>query len=97
MLRDEKWPIARLIPLTSASGIEAQERRATSALLAVLTAVEEFGRTLLKPVGAAAGKVEAFVEVPFKTEDGTIRPDGIIWVYCGDFARRSVSLASMVS
>jgi hypothetical protein len=35
MLTDEQWPVARLIPLSSASGIEAQERRVASALLAV--------------------------------------------------------------
>jgi hypothetical protein len=34
MLTDEQWPVARLL-LSSASGIEAQERRVASALLAV--------------------------------------------------------------
>ena len=81
MLRDERWPVARLIPITSATGIEARERNAASALLAVLSAVDEFGRSLLKPLGAPAGKIEAFVEVPFKLESGqAVRPDGLIGV-----------------
>lgn len=81
LLRDERWPVARLIPITSATGVEAKERNAASALLAVLAHVDEFGRALLKPLGAPAGKIEAFVETPFKLESGkTIRPDGLIGV-----------------
>lgn len=81
MITDERWPVARLIPITSATGQEAKERNAASALLAVLSVVDEFGRALLKPLGAPAGKIEAFVEVPFKVDDGkTIRPDGLIGV-----------------
>lgn len=81
MLRDERWPVARLIPITSSTGVEARERNAASALLAVLSVVEEFGRALLKPLGAPAGKIEAFVEVPFKFDGGkTMRPDGLIGV-----------------
>jgi hypothetical protein len=68
-MRDEQWPVARLIPISSASRIEAQERRAGSALLAVLAHVEEFGRALLKPLDApGGGRIESFVEVPFKVE-----------------------------
>lgn len=81
MLRDERWPVARLIPITSATGVEARERNAASALLAVLSVVDEFGRALLKPLGAPAGKIEAFAEVPFKLESGTsVRSDGLIGV-----------------
>ena len=81
LIRDERWPVARLIPITSATGQEAKERNAASALLAVLSVVNEFGRTLLKPLGAPAGKIEVFVEVPFKVDGGkTLRPDGLIGV-----------------
>lgn len=81
LLRDERWPVARLIPITSSTGVEAKERNAASALLAVLSHVDEFGRTLLKPLGAPAGKIEAIVETPFKLGNGkTIRPDGLIGV-----------------
>jgi hypothetical protein len=46
--------------------------------------VTEFGRTLLKPLGAPAGKIETFIEIPFKLSDGrSIRPDGIISVTRG--------------
>ena len=80
MIRDERWPVARLIPLPTGTGVEAKERHAASALLAVLSAVNEFGRSLLKPLGAPAGKIEAFVEVPFKLDGKSIRPDGLIGV-----------------
>ena len=81
LTQDERWPVARLIPLTTATGVEAKERNAASALLAVLSHVDEFGRSLLKPLGAPAGRIEAFVETQIKGEDGrAIRPDGLIGV-----------------
>jgi hypothetical protein len=81
VLRDERWPAARLIPLTSDTGVEAKERNAASALLAVLSHVDEFGRNLLKPLGAPSGRIEAFVETQIKAENGkSIRPDGLIGV-----------------
>ncbi len=83
MLIDEQWPVARLIPISSASGVEAQERRAASALLSVISAVPEFAHTLLKPLGAPKGKVRTFIEVPFKLGGRSIRPDGIIAVTRG--------------
>lgn len=83
MLIDEQWPVARLIPISSASGVEAQERRAASALLAVIGAVPEFAYTLLKPLGAPKGKVRTFIEVPFKLNGQSIRPDGIVTVTRG--------------
>ena len=83
MLVDEQWPVARLIPISSASGVEAQERRAASALLAVIAAVPEFGHALLKPLGAPKGRAQAFIEIPFKVNGRSIRPDGIIAVSRG--------------
>jgi hypothetical protein len=84
LLRDERWPVARLIPLTSDTGVQAKERNAASALLAVLSHVDEFGRNLLKPLGAPAGRIEAFVETQIKAENSTIiRPDGLIGVTRG--------------
>jgi len=80
VIADEKWPVARLIPISSASGVEAQERRLASALLAVMAAVPEFGNALLKPLGAPSGKFETFIEVPFKLEGKAVRPDGVIVV-----------------
>lgn len=84
MIKDEKWPVARLIPIATGTGVEAQERRAASAVLAVISAVDEFGRALLRPLGAPAGKIETFIEVPFKVNGRTIRPDGVITVSRGN-------------
>src|ERR1700741_5177013 len=83
MIKDDLWPVARLIPISSASGIEAQERRAASALLAVISSVNEYGRALLKPLGAPAGKIETFIEIPLKIDGRSVRPDGIITVSRG--------------
>jgi len=47
-------------------------------------AVPEFGLALLKPIGASSGKIETYIEVPFKLADGgTIRPDGVVVVTRG--------------
>lgn len=65
-MSEETWLAARLIPTSGINGAEEQERRATSALLAVMSAVREFGRTLTQPFGAPAGAVQTFIEVPFR-------------------------------
>jgi hypothetical protein len=75
---EETWHAARLIPTSGINGAEEQERRATSALLAVLPAVKEFGRTLLGPLGAPAGHLETYIEVPFEMGDKTVYPDGLV-------------------
>lgn len=82
-MAEETWHAARLIPTSGISGAEEQERRATSALLAVLAAVKEFSRSILGPLGAPAGKVETFIEVPFKLAEKEWRPDGLIRVSRG--------------
>jgi hypothetical protein len=82
-MAEESWLAARLIPTSGINGADEQERRATSALLAVMSSVREFGRTLLQPLGAPAGTVEAFIEVPFKFADKQVFPDGLIRVSRG--------------
>lgn len=82
-MAEESWHAARLIPTSGISGAEEQERRATSALLAVLSSVKEFHRAILAPLGAPAGRVEAYIEVPFKLGDKVYRPDGLIRVTRG--------------
>lgn len=82
-MAEESWHQARLIPTSGINGAEEQERRATSALLAVLTAVREFGRGLLQPFGAPAGTVESFIEVPFTLGEKRLYPDGLIRVTRG--------------
>jgi hypothetical protein len=46
-MAEETWHEARLIPTSGINGAEEQERRATSAVLAVMVAVREFGRLRL--------------------------------------------------
>ena len=73
------WESARLIPVSGIRNAEEQERRGTSALLAVLSAVDEFGLAIAKPYGAAKGRLQAYIEVPFELADGrSVRPDGLI-------------------
>jgi hypothetical protein len=82
-MAEETWHEARLIPTSGINGAEEQERRATSALLAVLTAVREYGRALLKPIGAPAGAIECYIEVPFLLGERRLYPDGLIRVSRG--------------
>lgn len=77
---------ARLIPVGPES---AKERRATSALLAAFISVDEFGKSMLKLVGALSSKstsVNCFTEIVFKNapaESKHERPDGLIVVSRG--------------
>ncbi|WFF08991.1 stress response protein [Micromonospora sp. WMMD1076] len=82
-MSEETWLAARLIPTSGINGAEEQERRATSALLAVMSAVREFGRVLTQSVGAPAGVVQTFIEVPFKLGNQQLFPDGLIRVTRG--------------
>lgn len=82
-MSEESWHEARLIPTSGISGAEEQERRATSALLAVMGAVREYGRALTKGVGAPAGTVQTYVEVPFELAERRLFPDGLISVSRG--------------
>jgi len=80
---EDAWHAARLIPTSGISGAEEQERRATSALLAVMSAVREFSRALTQPLGAPAGPARTFIEVPFEHGDRQVFPDGLIRVTRG--------------
>lgn len=82
-MAEQTWHEARLIPTSGISGADEQERRATSALLAVVSVVKEFGRALLAPAGAIAGTVETFIEVPFTVGDRKVIPDGLVRVTRG--------------
>lgn len=72
------WNAARLIPTSGINGSDEQERRATSALLAVMSAVRDFGKTLTQPLGAPAASLETFIEVPFTIGERRVYPDGLI-------------------
>ena len=83
-MSEDSWHRARLIPVSGLGGREEKERRAASALLAVLGAVKEFGRSVLGGLGAPAGPVEVFCEVPFKLADGQkVRVDGLVRIIRG--------------
>lgn len=82
-MTEETWHQARLIPTSGISGAEEQERRATSALLAVMGTVKEFSKAILSPLGAPSGNVETFIEVPFVLGEKKCYPDGLIRVTRG--------------
>lgn len=82
-MAEENWHAARLIPTSGINGAKEQERRATSALLAVMSAVKEFGRVIVKPLGAPAGPITTFTEVPFTINGAKVFPDGLIRVQRG--------------
>ena len=77
-MSDETWQVARLIPTSGINGQDEAERRATSAVLSVLSIVKEFGNAMVKPLGAPSSVLETFIEVPFKIEDRRVIPDGLI-------------------
>lgn len=83
MAEENPWNAARLIPTSGINGAEEQERRATSALLAVMSSVKEYGRVLTSRMGAPAGVLETFIEVPFLLGDRKVFPDGLIRVKRG--------------
>jgi hypothetical protein len=77
-MAEDYWEPARLIPTSGIRGSDDAERRATSALLAVLCSVKEFGAAIVRPLGAPAGQIDTFIEVPFEAGDRTVHPDGVI-------------------
>jgi hypothetical protein len=80
----QPWMPARLIPVAGIRGQEEQEIRGASSLLAVMGAVDEFGRALMKEIGAPAGRISTYTEVPLENSDGKVlRPDGVIAVERG--------------
>lgn len=83
-MSDVTWQQARLIPTSGINGAQEQERRATSALLAVLGSVKEFGRVLTKSLGSHAGEVNTFIEIEFDLDGKKVIPDGLIRVSRGD-------------
>jgi hypothetical protein len=81
---EEAWRQARLIPTTGIGGQDEQEQRATSSVLAVMSAVPQFGRAVLDLVGAPAGRIQTYTEVRFVDEGTKLSiPDGAIVVERG--------------
>lgn len=83
-LDHDGWHPARLIPTAGIKKQEEQEKRATSALLAVMGSVPEFGHQLLREMKAPKGKITTFAEVQLKDPHGKVSiPDGAIVVTRG--------------
>lgn len=82
-MSEEAWHEARLIPTSGINGAQEQEKRATSALLAVMSAVPEFSKALLSPLGAPGRAPETYIEVPFELDGRKVIPDGLIRVSRG--------------
>src|SRR5690242_7441026 len=82
-MTEDTWLAARLIPTSGINGAEEQERRATSALLAVMSSVREFGRALTQPLGAPASQMQTYMQVPFKLGDTQCITDGLVRVSRG--------------
>jgi stress response protein SCP2 len=74
------WQPARVFSIAGVGPAEEQEKRATSALMAMMMAVRPFGRALASRFGAPAGIVETYLEVPFPLGESTVQPDGVIRV-----------------
>lgn len=88
---EEGWHPARLIPTAGIKGIEEQEKRATSALLAVMRAVPEFSHALLTELKAPKGRITTFAEIQLKDSQGkTSIPDGAIVVTRGQKTWRAL-------
>jgi hypothetical protein len=78
------WHPARLIPTAGIKKQEEQEKRATSALLAVMGSVPEFGHQLLREMAVPKGKLATFAEVQLKDPRGKVNiPDGAILITRG--------------
>ena len=72
---------ARLFPSAHISSTREAELRAASSLLAMVRAVSEFGRIVVRAAGGPGGRIACYTEVSFKRGDPplkTVRPDGII-------------------
>ena len=88
---EESWQRARLIPTTGIRGVKDREQRATSALLAVIGAVPDFGKAILARADAPAGRISTFVEPQFRdAADGVHIPDGVVVVERGKTVWRAL-------
>jgi stress response protein SCP2 len=80
---DPAWQVARLFSISGVGTADEQEKRATSALLATMLSVRPFARAISARLGAPAGHVETFLEVPFAKGEGRVIPDGLLRVVRG--------------
>ena len=81
---DPSWSPSRLFSVSGIGGADEQEKRATSALMWVMSAVRPLGRALTGRAMAPAGTVETFIEVPFSLGEQKVIPDGVIRIARGN-------------
>lgn len=80
----DDWVSARLLPTAGIRNQGEQERRAASALLAVMSAVPDFCHGLLAGMKAPKGKISTYTELRFKDEEEKLHiPDGAVVVERG--------------
>ena len=80
----DDWVSARLLPTAGIRNQGEQERRAASALLAVMSAVPDFCHGLLAEMKAPKGKISTYTELRFKDEEEKLHiPDGAVVVERG--------------
>lgn len=80
----ETWQPARLFSIAGIGGRDEQERRATSALIAIMQAVKPFARAICSRIGAPVGAFEGYTEVPYSKGETTVIPDGVLRVARGE-------------
>lgn len=86
------WQRARLISAAGIRGTQEQEMRATSALLAVMHGVPEFGSAILRLAGGPRGvrRVDTYSEIRLKGKSGNdLRPDGAAVIRVPRVGRKS--------
>ncbi|SIR89614.1 Stress response protein SCP2 [Williamsia sterculiae] len=83
LAEDGEWDRARLFSVSAIGSGNERERRAVSALLAVIGGVREFGREVTRRCAAPTGQIETFIEPQFRHDDDTVRPDGLLRVRRG--------------
>ena len=78
-----EWDRSRLFSVSAIGTGDERERRAVSALLAVMAGVREFGREMVARSGGPAGSIETYIEPEFEWNDKKLRPDGLIRITRG--------------
>ncbi len=84
LVKQDDWVPARLLPTAGIRNQGEQERRAASALLAVMGAVPDFCHALLAGMKAPKGAVSAYTELRFRDGDEKLHiPDGALVIERG--------------
>jgi hypothetical protein len=80
----DDWVLARLLPTAGIRGQDEQERRAASALLAVMSAVPDFCHSLLSGMKVPRGTISTYTELRFKDGGQKLHiPDGAVVIERG--------------